>query len=82
MTLGEMIMHIKSTSKTTKVDSSQPLLRQHRYEIQQYSTLRDLPIALNLDDRTESCMLVNQMLADTIYSLPLLPKASLDDARH
>ncbi|MEH1854928.1 MAG: hypothetical protein V7L11_25395 [Nostoc sp.] len=29
----------------TEVDGSQPLLHQHGYEIQQYGTLRDLPVS-------------------------------------
>ncbi|MHC5775973.1 hypothetical protein [Nostoc sp.] len=49
----------------TEVDGSQPLLHQHGYEIQQYGTLRDLLIVLNLVARSESCVLVNQILADT-----------------
>ncbi|MBW4445224.1 MAG: DNA starvation/stationary phase protection protein [Plectolyngbya sp. WJT66-NPBG17] len=59
-------MPTQNTGKITKVDRSQPLLHQHGYEIQQYGTLRDLPIVLNPNVRNESCTLVNQILADTI----------------
>jgi starvation-inducible DNA-binding protein len=65
-----------STQNTgiTEVDRSQPLLHQHGYEIQQYGTLRDLPIALNPSARSESCILVNQILADTIILYHLYKK--------
>jgi starvation-inducible DNA-binding protein len=65
---------IQNTSKITKVDGSQPLLHQHGHEIQQYGTLRNLPIALSPDTRSESCMLVNQILADTIILYHLYKK--------
>jgi starvation-inducible DNA-binding protein len=50
---------------------SQPILHQHGHEIQQYGTLRELPIALNAAARSQSCELLNQILADSIilYSL-------------
>lgn len=67
-------MSTQSTSKITKVDSSQPLLHQHGHEIQQYGSLRELPIALNPDARSESCALVNQILADTIILYHLYKK--------
>jgi starvation-inducible DNA-binding protein len=65
---------IQNTNKITKVDGSQPLLHQHGYEIQQYGTLRDLPIALSPDSRSESCTLVNQILADIIILYHLYKK--------
>jgi starvation-inducible DNA-binding protein len=65
---------IQNTSKIAEVDHSQPLLHQHGYEIQQYGTLRDLPIALNPVTRSESCALVNQVLADTIILYHLYKK--------
>ena len=58
----------------TEVDGSQPILHQHGYEIQQYGTLRDLPIVLKPDTRSESCVLVNQILADTIILYHLYKK--------
>ncbi|MEH2362216.1 Dps family protein [Nostoc sp.] len=58
----------------TEVDGSQPLLHQHGYEIQQYGTLRDLPIVLNPSARSESSVLVNQILADTIILYHLYKK--------
>jgi starvation-inducible DNA-binding protein len=64
----------QNTGKITKVDGSQPLLHQHGYEIQQYGTLRDLPIALNPNACNESCVLVNQILADTIILYHLYKK--------
>jgi starvation-inducible DNA-binding protein len=50
---------------------SQPLLHQRGREIQEYGTVRLLPIALGHDARLESCQLLNQILADTLilYSL-------------
>jgi starvation-inducible DNA-binding protein len=67
-------MPTQNTGKITKVDSSQPLLHQHGYEIQQYGTLRDLPIVLSPSARSESCALVNQILADTIILYHLYKK--------
>src|SRR5215813_8594628 len=50
---------------------SQPLLAQHGPLIQEYGTLRLLPIALSHEARVFSCQLLNQILADTmiLYSL-------------
>ena len=45
---------------------TQPLLHQHSEEIQQFGTVRLFPIALSSDARTESCQLLNQILADTM----------------
>ncbi len=67
-------MQTQNTSKITKVDQSQPLLHQHGYEIQQYGTLRDLPIVLNPKVRGESCALINQILADAIVLYHLYKK--------
>jgi starvation-inducible DNA-binding protein len=64
----------QNTSKITEVDRSQPLLHQHGDEIQQYGTLRNLPIALNPSARSENCVLVNQILADTIILYHLYKK--------
>jgi starvation-inducible DNA-binding protein len=73
LTLGDPIVPTQNTG-ITKVDRSQPLLHQHGYEIQQYGTLRDLPIVLKPDTRSESCVLVNQILADTIILYHLYKK--------
>ena len=67
-------MPTQNTGKITEVDRSQPLLHQHGYEIQQYGTLRDLLIVLNPSARSESCTLVNQILADTIILYHLYKK--------
>jgi len=50
---------------------SQPLLVQHGPLIQEFGTLRLLPIALSHEARGFSCQLLNQILADTLilYSL-------------
>jgi starvation-inducible DNA-binding protein len=72
--MGDLIVPSQSTKKITEVDHSQPLLHQHGYEIQQYGTLRDLPIALNPNSRSESCDLVNQILADTVILYHLYKK--------
>jgi starvation-inducible DNA-binding protein len=67
-------MSTSNANKLAQVDGSQPLLHQHGHEIQQYGSLRELPIALNPDARTESCALVNQILADTIILYHLYKK--------
>ena len=66
-------MQTKDTSKSgmVKANGSQPLLHQHGIEIQKFGTLRHLPIALDIAAKSESCTLLNQILADSIilYSL-------------
>jgi starvation-inducible DNA-binding protein len=51
--------------------SSQPRLHQHGVEIQTFSELRLMPIALAHEARSESAQLLNHILADTqiLYSL-------------
>jgi starvation-inducible DNA-binding protein len=51
--------------------ASQPLLHQHGVEIQEFGSMRLLPIALAAEARTESGQLLNHILADTVilYSL-------------
>ncbi|HEY9623949.1 MAG TPA: DNA starvation/stationary phase protection protein [Crinalium sp.] len=67
-------MPTQNTSKLAKADDSQPLLHQNGHEIQPYGSLVNLPIALSLDARSESCTLVNQILADTIILYHLYKK--------
>jgi starvation-inducible DNA-binding protein len=51
--------------------ASQPLLHQHGVEIQEFGSMRLLPIALAAEARTESGQLLNHILADSVilYSL-------------
>ncbi|HEY9604139.1 MAG TPA: DNA starvation/stationary phase protection protein [Allocoleopsis sp.] len=67
-------MSTSNANKLARVDSSQPVLHQHGHEIQHYGSLRELPIALKPDARSESCTLVNQILADTIILYHLYKK--------
>lgn len=67
-------MSTSNANKLARADSSQPVLHQHGHEIQHYGSLRELPIALNPDARSESCTLVNQILADTIILYHLYKK--------
>jgi starvation-inducible DNA-binding protein len=50
---------------------SQPMLHELGIEIQEFGTMRLLPIALNQEARAESCQELNRILADTqiLYSL-------------
>ena len=57
-----------------QVADSQPILHQHGVEIQQFGTLRELPLALDKTARSESCELLNQVLADTIILYHLYKK--------
>ena len=59
------------TSKPIQKENSQPILHQHGHEIQQFGTLRNLPLALGSIAREESCEQLNQILADSmiLYSL-------------
>lgn len=62
----------KSRNGSSRRDNNaQPILDQTSREIQKYGSLRNLPIALSVEARAESCELLNQVLADTtiLYSL-------------
>jgi starvation-inducible DNA-binding protein len=56
--------------RTTRA-SSQPWLHQHGREIQEFGTVRLLPLALPHDTRLYSCQRLNRLLADTqiLYAL-------------
>ena len=68
----------RTISRTTKrnghATEAQPLFHQRGPEIQAYGTLRNLPIALDERARTESCELLNQVLADTVILYNLYKK--------
>ena len=66
-------MQTKENSKI-QVSDSQPLLHQKGIEIQKFGTLRELPLALDTVVRSESCELLNQVLADTIILYHLYKK--------
>jgi starvation-inducible DNA-binding protein len=55
--------------------SPQPRLGQKAPEIQRYGTLRQLPIALSAEARTESCQILNGILADTMVLAALYKKS-------
>jgi starvation-inducible DNA-binding protein len=55
-------------------NSSQPLLHQHGVEVQEFGSLRLFPIALAAEARTESCQLLNHILADSIILYNLYKK--------
>jgi starvation-inducible DNA-binding protein len=54
--------------------SSQPLLHQHGVEIQEFGTLRLLPIALAQEARARSCQKLNRILADSLILYALYKK--------
>ena len=55
--------------------SPEPRLGQRGGELQRFGTLRQLPIALSAQARTESCQLLNGILADTTILYALYKKA-------
>jgi starvation-inducible DNA-binding protein len=55
--------------------SPQPRLGQRAAELQRFGTLRQLPIALSAEARTESCQLLNEILADSMVLAALYKKA-------
>jgi len=63
-----------STRRTRRV-SPQPRLGQKAPEIQQFDRLRLLPIALSAAARSESCRLLNEILADTMILYALYKKS-------
>jgi starvation-inducible DNA-binding protein len=62
---------VKHTQRERVKENSQPLLRQRGHEIQEYGTVQLMPIALSASARSQSCQLLNQILADSLilYSL-------------
>lgn len=52
-------------TNTPKPRSSQPWLHQRGEEIQQFGTVRQLPVGLSYDTRMYSCQRLNQVLCDT-----------------
>ena len=66
---------MQTTEKSKiQITDSQPLIHQKGIEIQKFGTLRQLPIALDNTARSESCELLNQVLADTIILYHLYKK--------
>ena len=61
-------------SASSRKVSPQPRLGQTAPEIQKYGTLRQLPIALSAEARTESCQLLNEILADSLILYALYKK--------
>jgi starvation-inducible DNA-binding protein len=55
--------------------SPEPHLAQRAPELQRFGTLRQLPIALAEEARSESCRLLNEILADTTILYALYKKA-------
>jgi starvation-inducible DNA-binding protein len=55
--------------------SPQPRLGQQGKEIQRFGELRLLPIALSAEARSESCQLLNEILADTMVLTALYKKS-------
>lgn len=60
---------------TTKRVSPQPRIGQTAPELQRFGTLRQLPIALAAKARTESCQILNEILADSMVLGALYKKA-------
>lgn len=60
----------KSTSQRQHGDS-QPMLHREGREVQEFGTLRLLPLALSFEARMESCQRLNKVLADSqiLYNL-------------
>jgi len=63
-----------SSDKNGHANDAQPLIHQKGSETQKYGTLRNLPIALGAAARSESCELLNQVLADSIILYNLYKK--------
>ncbi|MFR9727083.1 Dps family protein [Streptomyces sp. MS19] len=62
---------LKSVSKNQAAGSSQPWLHQQGEVIQEFGTVRQLPMSLSYDTRMYSCQRLNQVLSDSqiLYSL-------------
>jgi starvation-inducible DNA-binding protein len=55
--------------------SPQPRFGQTAPELQRYGTLRQLPIALSAEARTESCQILNEILSDTTVLYAMYKKS-------
>jgi starvation-inducible DNA-binding protein len=55
--------------------SPEPRLGQTNGELQRFGTLRQLPIALSADARSESCQVLNEILSDSMILAALYKKA-------
>ena len=64
-----------STNGSKRTPSPDPKLGQRGRELQRFGTLRQLPIALPAEARSESCTLLNEILADTTILYGLYKKA-------
>ena len=64
-----------STNGSKRTPSPDPKLGQRGRELQRFGTLRQLPIALPAEARSESCTLLNEVLADTTILYGLYKKA-------
>jgi starvation-inducible DNA-binding protein len=73
MTTSKRITNFRS-GRNGANGSSQPLLHQQGIEIQEFGTMRLLPIALAQDARMESSELLNGILADTVILYNLYKK--------
>jgi len=62
-------------SKSSARRSPEPRLGQRGKELQRFGTLRQLPIALSAEARTESYQLLNEILADTTILYAFYKKA-------
>ncbi|MFC7243359.1 Dps family protein [Catellatospora aurea] len=64
-------MPTKSPAKSAATRGSQPMLHQKGMQIQEFGTVRQLPVGLSHDARMYSCERLNQCLADSqiLYSL-------------
>jgi starvation-inducible DNA-binding protein len=64
-----------SANGTSRKVSAQPRMGQTAPELQRYGTIRQLPIALAAEARTESCQLLNEILSDSMVLAALYKKA-------
>ena len=64
-----------STNGSKRITSPEPKLGQQARELQRFGSLRQLPIALPAKARSESCELLNEILADTTILYALYKKA-------
>ena len=64
-----------ATNGSTRARSPEPKLGQRGRELQRFGSLRQLPIALPAEARSESCELLNEILADTTILYALYKKA-------
>src|SRR5437016_2277190 len=65
----------KKETNGTDGKEATPVMHQRGREIQKYGTVTEMPVGVSTDARQDNCLMLNQLLADTITLFSLYKKA-------